>query len=334
MLQWEWLGGLPPIRRVGDHRRRHVGHEPRGLLARAGFEVELGCRTHEQARATQRAARERALPARRRAARLDPGAARRRARARRATTSSASRCRPGRCRRCSPPTASRSRAGPACSSLSKGLVPPLGTLPVGVRLRALRRARGRRARRARRTPPRRSSTAPRSCSPRSTAAFARQLADALARGQARRHDHAPTSPASSSPAAPRTPPCSRPPRPSSAGPNVAGAAAGKVFAEVDALARAARRPAGDVRRPGRRRRPRRDRGRRRARATAAPASCSRRACRRRRSAPVLGHAAEAVDSVPLLADGGARTRSSRRRRSTAWRRWSRAGSSPSSGRRR
>ena len=49
MLQWEWLGGMPPIRRAGI-----VGAGARGTslavsLARAGFEVELGCRTGEQA---------------------------------------------------------------------------------------------------------------------------------------------------------------------------------------------------------------------------------------------------------------------------------------------
>ncbi len=28
-LQWEWLGGTPPLRRVTDHRRRFLGNEPR-----------------------------------------------------------------------------------------------------------------------------------------------------------------------------------------------------------------------------------------------------------------------------------------------------------------
>ena len=115
-----------------------------------------------------------------------------------------------------------------------------------------------------------------------------------------------------------------------AGPNVAGAAAGKVFAEVDALARArGGRPetfaglagagdlvatvvAGELAQPPRRR--------------AAGAGRA----RRRRSAPALGQAAEAVDSVPLLAEAAREAQPRHARRSTASPRSSRAGSSPSS----
>ena len=94
----------PPRR---DRRRRHAGARAwRVSLARAGFEVDLGCRTAEQAAALAQARDQRPLSARRRAARRDPDQARRRARARAATTSSASRCRRARCPRCSPPTAS------------------------------------------------------------------------------------------------------------------------------------------------------------------------------------------------------------------------------------
>ncbi|MGO9971988.1 MAG: 1-acyl-sn-glycerol-3-phosphate acyltransferase [Solirubrobacteraceae bacterium] len=54
MLQWEWLGGMPPIRRAAI-----IGAGARGTslaisLARAGFEVELGSRTQEQADALSR----------------------------------------------------------------------------------------------------------------------------------------------------------------------------------------------------------------------------------------------------------------------------------------
>ncbi len=55
MLQWEWLGGLPPIRRaavIGAGRR---GMQLAVCLARAGFDVDLGCRTAEQADALARA---------------------------------------------------------------------------------------------------------------------------------------------------------------------------------------------------------------------------------------------------------------------------------------
>jgi 1-acyl-sn-glycerol-3-phosphate acyltransferase len=51
MLQWEWLGGLPPIRRAAIIGAGAWGTSLAVCLARAGFEVELGCRTHEQAAA-------------------------------------------------------------------------------------------------------------------------------------------------------------------------------------------------------------------------------------------------------------------------------------------
>jgi glycerol-3-phosphate dehydrogenase len=94
---------------------------------------------------------------------------------------------------------------------------------------------------------------------------------------------------------------------SQAGPNVAGAAAGKVFAEVDALARASGgRPetfaglagAGDL-----------------VATVVASGSRNRRAGEllaqgvpANEIAPVLGHAVEAVDSVPLLAGAARRAR--------------------------
>src|SRR6516164_8717936 len=49
MLQWEWLGGLPPIRRAAIIGAGEWGTSLAVLLARAGIEVELGCRTREQA---------------------------------------------------------------------------------------------------------------------------------------------------------------------------------------------------------------------------------------------------------------------------------------------
>jgi glycerol-3-phosphate dehydrogenase (NAD(P)+) len=51
MLQWEWLGGLPPIRRAAIIGAGTSGTSLAVTLARAGFEVELGCRTREQAAA-------------------------------------------------------------------------------------------------------------------------------------------------------------------------------------------------------------------------------------------------------------------------------------------
>lgn len=49
MLQWEWLGGLPPIRRVAVIGAGSWGTSLAVCLARAGLEVDLGCRTREQA---------------------------------------------------------------------------------------------------------------------------------------------------------------------------------------------------------------------------------------------------------------------------------------------
>jgi glycerol-3-phosphate dehydrogenase (NAD(P)+) len=63
MLQWEWLGGLTPIRRVAVIGAGASGTSLAICLARAGFEVELGCRTIEQARSmTQSRENERYLP--------------------------------------------------------------------------------------------------------------------------------------------------------------------------------------------------------------------------------------------------------------------------------
>ena len=49
-LQWEWLGGLPPLRTAAVVGAGGVGTEIATVLARAGLEVQLGCRTAAQAR--------------------------------------------------------------------------------------------------------------------------------------------------------------------------------------------------------------------------------------------------------------------------------------------
>ena len=48
-LQWEWLGGTPPLRRAAIVGAGSWGSGLAVALARAGLEVELGCRTREQA---------------------------------------------------------------------------------------------------------------------------------------------------------------------------------------------------------------------------------------------------------------------------------------------
>jgi glycerol-3-phosphate dehydrogenase (NAD(P)+) len=49
MLQWEWLGGVPPVRRAAVIGAGASGTSLAVSLARAGLEVSLGCRTAEQA---------------------------------------------------------------------------------------------------------------------------------------------------------------------------------------------------------------------------------------------------------------------------------------------
>src|SRR5437764_9159613 len=51
MLQGEWLGGLPPLRRAAVIGGGSWGTAVAVMLARAGLEVDLGCRTREQAQA-------------------------------------------------------------------------------------------------------------------------------------------------------------------------------------------------------------------------------------------------------------------------------------------
>src|SRR3954452_24930106 len=53
-LQWEWLGGLPPLRRAVVIGAGSCGTSLAAMLARGGVEVELGCRTAVQADALAR----------------------------------------------------------------------------------------------------------------------------------------------------------------------------------------------------------------------------------------------------------------------------------------
>ena len=48
-LQWEWLGGLPPLRTAAVIGAGSWGTAVAVLLARGGVEVQLGCRSREQA---------------------------------------------------------------------------------------------------------------------------------------------------------------------------------------------------------------------------------------------------------------------------------------------
>jgi 1-acyl-sn-glycerol-3-phosphate acyltransferase len=297
LLQWEWLGGLPPIRRAAIVGAGSWGTSLAIALARAGFEVDLGCRTHEQALAlNETRCNDRYLPDVElppevtvlRAAELEMG---------------------GHDLVC---LAVPARALPAVLAaygekiprragllvLSKGLVPPLGTLPSAF---ASERSRARAV--AVLGGPSHAAEALDTGASVVLAsldkAFARQLADALAATQL---DVSITTDVTGVELAG----CAKnaavlaAAAASSAGPNVAGAAAGKVFAEVDALARVrGGRPetfaglagAGDL-----------------VATVVASGSRNRRAGEllaqgmpAAEIAPALGHAAEAVDSVPMLA---------------------------------
>jgi len=63
MLQWEWLGGITPLRRAAVVGAGAWGTALAVALARAGLDVDLGCRSREQAELLDRARRnERYLP--------------------------------------------------------------------------------------------------------------------------------------------------------------------------------------------------------------------------------------------------------------------------------
>jgi 1-acyl-sn-glycerol-3-phosphate acyltransferase len=307
MLQWEWLGGLPSVRRAAIIGAGSWGTSLAVSLARAGLEVDLGCRTHEQASEIA-ATRENAayLPGVRlpdsirvaRAADLELG---------------------GHDLIC---LAVPSRSLPAVLAahgeripqragvlvLSKGLVPPLGTLPSAfaaerVRARAVGVLGG---------PAHAAEVLTHGASiviASVDSAFSRQLAESLAAAGldvTRTSDVTGVELAGCAKNAAALAAAAA----SGAGPNVAGAAAGKVFGEVGALASlrggrpetfAGLAGAGDLvatvvsttsrnRRAGE------------LLAQGVPAA---------EIAPALGHAAEAVDSVPMLAsaarDGGLAT---------------------------
>jgi len=136
-LQWEWLGGLPPMRKAAVIGAGSWGTAVAVLLARGGVEVQLGCRTAEQA---ERVAREREssyLPGINLA---DSITVRRAADIEVAGLDLVCLAVPS----ASLPAAvgalaDRVGSRTAVLLLSKGLVPPLGTLPseyVGERIRA------------------------------------------------------------------------------------------------------------------------------------------------------------------------------------------------------
>src|SRR5437763_10809335 len=234
MLQWEWLGGLAPIRRVAIIGAGSWGTALAGCLAQAGLEVELGCRTREQAESIARSrSNEAYLPGVElpqtvrivRAAELELG-----------TQDLVCLAVPAR----SLPSVIAAHGEHIHSHsgvlvLSKGLVPPLGTAPSAfVSERCPARAvaaLGGPAHAAEMVD--RGASVIVGCPDR---AFGRQLADAL-------RESGLDAAVSTDVLGVELAGCAKnvaalaAAAASAAGPNVAGAAAGKVFAEVDALAR-------------------------------------------------------------------------------------------------
>ncbi|MDQ6819770.1 MAG: 1-acylglycerol-3-phosphate O-acyltransferase [Actinomycetota bacterium] len=297
MLQWEWLGGMAPIRRAAIVGAGNWGTSLAICLAQAGFEVDLGCRTAEQAALLSRERRNDVyLPGVElpdavhvtRASELELG---------------------GHDLVC---LAVPARGLPAVLAahgeriprragvlvLSKGLVPPLGTLPSAF----VSERCGARAIAVLGGPAHAAEVLEHGASvvlASLDGGFARQLRDAL---QSAGLDAATTNDVTGVELAgcAKNAAALAAAAASFAGPNVAGAAAGKVFAEVDALARlhggrpetfAGLAGAGDlvatVVSPG-------SRAHRAGEllAQGMPAS---------EIGAAIGQAAEAVDSVPLLA---------------------------------
>jgi glycerol-3-phosphate dehydrogenase (NAD(P)+) len=297
MLQWEWLGGLPPIRRAAIIGAGSWGTSLAVSLARAGIEVDLGCRTAEQA---ETLARERVNATYLPGVELPPAV-----RVRRAADLHLGGhdliCLAVPARALAAVLAAHGGAIPSRAGvlvLSKGLVPPLGTLPcafVSERCRA-------RAVAALGGPAHAAGVLEHGASvviASPDRAFARQLGECLERAGLDPHTTqdvtgvelagcAKNAAALAAAAA------------AAAGPNIAGAAAGKVFAEVDALAR---------RRGGR---PETFAGLAGVGDLIATVACA--TSRNRRAGELLaqgvpapevrralGQAAEAVDAIPLLA---------------------------------
>jgi glycerol-3-phosphate dehydrogenase (NAD(P)+) len=297
MLQWEWLGGLPPIRRAAVIGAGTWGTGLAVSLSRAGLEVDLGCRTREQVGELQAAREnERYLPG----VTLPESI-----RVMRASELELAGhdlvCLAVPARALPSVLAAHGERIPRRAGLlvlCKGVVPPLGTVPsqfVSSRSRA-------RAIAALGGPSHAADALEHGASlvvASSNRAFARQLADALSSSGLEVSITSDVTGVELAGAAKNAAVLAAAAA-AAAGPNVAGAAAGKVFAEVDALARRqGSKPetftglagAGDL-----------------VATVVAAGSRNRRAGEllaqgvpSAEIGAVLGQAAEAVDSVPLLA---------------------------------
>ncbi len=298
MLQWEWLGGISPLRRAAVVGAGAWGTALAVAFARAGLDVDLGCRSREQAEA---------LSVARENARYLPGVAL-----------------PERVRPCHAAElelavhdvvvlAVAARDLPAVLAahgseipqragvlvVSKGLVPPLGTLPSAY---AAERVQARTV--AALAGPSHAADALTSGASVVLAtpddAFAHELASVLASAGFDVQTTRDVAGVELAGCAKNAAVLAAAAANATAGPNVAGAAAGKVFAEIDGLARrlgaapdtfAGLAGAGDL-----------------VATVVADGSRNRRAGEllgrgvpAGEIGPALGHAVEAVDTVPLLA---------------------------------
>ncbi|HMJ02224.1 MAG TPA: 1-acylglycerol-3-phosphate O-acyltransferase [Conexibacter sp.] len=298
MLQWEWLGGISPLRRAAVIGAGAWGTALAVAFARAGLDVDLGCRSREQAEALRRdGVNERYLPGVALSGRVRPCHA---AELELAVHDLVCLAVPAR----DLPAALAAygseipqRAGVLV--VSKGLVPPLGTLPSAY---AAERVQARTV--AALAGPSHAADALQNGASvvlaSTDGAFAHELAAVLASAAFDVHVSRDLTGVELAGCAKNAAVLAAAAAAATAGPNVAGAAAGKVFSEIDGLARrlgaapdtfAGLAGAGDL-----------------VATVVADGSRNRRAGEllaqgvpAAEISAALGHAVEAVDTVPLLA---------------------------------
>jgi len=298
MLQWEWLGGISPLRRAAVVGAGAWGTALAVAFARAGLDVELGCRSREQAEALS-ATRENAryLPGVELPERVRPCHAAELELAVHDLVCLAVPARDLPAALAAHGSAIPQRAGVLV--VSKGLVPPLGTLPTAY---AAERVQARTV--AALAGPSHAADALEHGASVVLAtvddAFGRELAQVLASAGFDVQTTRDVTGVELAGCAKNAAVLAAAAAHASAGPNVAGAAAGKVFSEIDGLARrlgaapdtfAGLAGAGDL-----------------VATVVADGSRNRRAGEllgqgvpAGEIGAALGHAVEAVDTVPLLA---------------------------------
>jgi glycerol-3-phosphate dehydrogenase (NAD(P)+) len=298
MLQWEWLGGISPLRRAAIVGAGAWGTALAVALARAGLDVDLGCRSREQAAALQRdGVNERYLPGVALSEKIRPCAAVELELAAHDLVCLAVPARDLPAVLAAHGSEIPQRAGVLV--VSKGLVPPLGTLPSAyaaerVHARTVAALAG---------PSHAADALEHGASvvlASTDDAFAHELAHVLASAAFDVHLSRDVAGVELAGCAKNAAVLAAAAAAATAGPNVAGAAAGKVFSEIDGLARqlgaapdtfAGLAGAGDL-----------------VATVVADGSRNRRAGELlAQGVPAdeigaaIGHAVEAVDTVPLLA---------------------------------